>query len=126
MKNPKSRFQEPRICKNCPCSKYLNRNRPDNFDKLGAILGPMLWFLFIILIIWLIFLLSSISTEEEKNRQVNLNMTQGEFIMILSLMLILVLVWFGGILLDPLGSYIRIKRRISWPIKDNEQADKLS
>ena len=120
MKNPKSKLSEPGVCKLCPCSKYLNRIRPDKVDKIGAIVGPMAAILFTIFITSIIISASNLYTEEEKNAPIQLDMTQGEFMNVLFLILILVLIWIGGLCFDPLSSYLRIRKRVSWPIKTSE------
>lgn len=117
-KNPKSRWQNPRICNNCPCSKYLNRNRPDKLDKLGAMLGPLTAILFTILVIYTISLQYYSVTEEERNAPVNLDITNGEFHFILYLMLVLVVLWFGDILFTPLEIYLKNRKRRNWPIEN--------
>lgn len=125
MKNPKSKLQTPIICKNCPCSKYLNRIRPDKLDKIGAIMGPVAAVCFAVLIIWIITTSSNLYTEEEKELPIKLDITQGEFMGILYLMLLLVLFWIGNILFDPLSSYMRIRKRVSWPVQNNDNTQEL-
>jgi len=118
MKNSKSRWQSPRICNNCPCSKYLNRKRPDTIDRLSVVLGIITAIAFTLLITYTITISYFSITEEESNAQISLDMTNGEFRFLLSLVLILVTFWFCDILFTPLEYYLKNKKRKNWPIDD--------
>lgn len=117
-KNKKSKLSFAGHCKNCPCSVYLNRKRPDKIDKLSVILCAGLGIAFVVLTYAMLI-----------NSNPKMTGLENELITFtyLELYNMMALVFFGidifiifWLVLDPIVELYRNKKRPDFPIDNNE------
>lgn len=117
-KNPDSKLSFATFCRECPCSSYLNRKRPDKSDYASTY---MLVGLGIFLMAWLLIFLPSFDPALEGIADKPSNLTNGELHEIISVFLlafgVLMLFWF---VVDPLLTLAFQKNRKTFPIKDED------
>jgi len=116
MKNPDSKLKLTGACLNCPCTDYMDRNRPYKSDKLLAVLMPIFFFFFVGLTIIFYIEFQSL-TEEQKNT--NAEITTEIFLTFMFIMLLLVIVFLSsGLLENPISEYRTAKNRRNYPIAE--------
>lgn len=105
-------------CRECPCSSYLNRNRPDKTDYFTT------FFLVGIAVGFMILMPMMLNESDPALKGVEnelANLTNGELHEIMSVLLlafgVLMLFWF---VVDPLLTLIFQKKRQTFPIKDED------
>ena len=116
-KNPFSKIVITGNCKNCPCNKYMNRNRPDKSDRIMAFVLPLVFVLFVI---WVLVMVYSMPLTEEQLKTPS-NLTIGDLLEIFWIVSFLVFYWLACILVvDPIYEYFKQKRRETYPIQNSD------
>lgn len=96
-------------CEHCPCTLYMNRNRPDKIDKILCILGSGLLAMFIFAGCTTIM----ISDQAKGMEPIKL---PADVVLVLTG----VLIFIGGIYITPTTfEYFDLKERKSWPVSEN-------
>ena len=117
MKKPDSFLKLTENCKNCPCNKYMNRNRPDKSDRVMIFIKPLIFVIFITSVLIMVY--SMPLTEEQLKTPSNL--TLGDLLEIFWIVSFLVFYWLACILVvDPIYEYFEQKRRESYPIQNSD------